>query len=242
MKLRMWCWAAMATALAAQDAFEVASIKPSDYRGGPLRVTGRVEPDGINFYNQTLAGCIQRAYAVKPYQVDGPAWIRTERYMIVAKAAGPRPERELLQMLQTLLKERFRLALHHEPREMPVYALVVARNGPKIKADTSEGATQIGAGDSEAVRFERASLDQLAGFLASELGRPVFNETGLKGLYSFQLPPGGGRGRLNQAAAEPAAEPSIFTAIQERLGLKLESRKAAVDVLVVDRAEKPSGN
>jgi hypothetical protein len=145
-------------------AFEVASIKPSNYSGGPLRVTGRVDADGINFSNVTLRACIQRAYNVKPYQITGPAWTTTDRYMIVAKAAGAEPESRILLMLQSLPAERFKLVFHREAREMPVYALVVLKNGPKLQAATGDGATQIGDGD--AVTFVQASMDSLAGVLA----------------------------------------------------------------------------
>ena len=215
-------------ALAQAPAFEVASVKPSDYKGGPLRVTGRVDPDGINLSNVTLAACIRRAYAVAPYQVSGPDWIGTERWMIVAKAAGPTVESKVLEMLQTLLAERFKLKLHREMREMPVLGLVVAKGGPKMKESAGEGATEIGGGDGDEMKFERASMGQLAGVLRQRVGRPVFDETGLKGLYDFTLAVGDGE--------------SIFTAVTEQLGLRLEGHKGQVEVLVVDRAERASGN
>ena len=101
-----------------QPAFEVASIRPSNYQGGPLRVTARVDPDGIDFSNVTPRLCIQRAYGMKPYQVIGPEWINAERYMIVAKAAGAVPQDKILLMLQTLLLERFKLAVHRDNQEV----------------------------------------------------------------------------------------------------------------------------
>ena len=236
-------------AAAQQPAFEVASIKPSNYQGGPLRVTSRIGTDGIDFSNVTPRLCIQRAYSVKPYQVSGPEWINTERYMIVAKAAGAVTEDTILLMLQTLLAERFKLAFHREPKEMPVYALVVSKNGPKLKEATGEGATQI-APDGREIVFERASMGLLAGTVARSVDRPVIDATGLKGLYNFKLAwsnddrprPNSGAVAGTVDASDPDDAPSIFTALQERLGLRLESRKAPVEVLVIDHIEKPSGN
>jgi uncharacterized protein (TIGR03435 family) len=232
---------------AQQPAFEVASIKPSNYQGGPLRVTSRVDADGINFSNVTPRLCIQRAYGVKTYQLTGPEWIDTERYMIVAKAADAVPQEKILLMLQALLAERFKLAIHREQKEMAVYALVVAKNGPKLKEAKDEGASQVG-GDGDEIVFERASMGLLIGVLGRSLDRPVIDDTRLKGLYNFRLGwADDSRPRPNTAAAGApeaidSAAPSIFTALQERLGLKLESRKAPVDVLVIDHVERPSEN
>jgi uncharacterized protein (TIGR03435 family) len=130
-------------ATAQQPAFEVGSIRLS-HDLGPLPVTSRIDPDGIDFYNVTPRMCIQRAYGVKPDQLIGPDWIDTERYPIVAKAGGEVSEDRILLMLQLLLAERFKLAIHHQSQERAVYALVIAKNGPKLKEDVSAGATQIG--------------------------------------------------------------------------------------------------
>ena len=130
---------------------------------------------------------------------------------------------------------------------MPVYALVVSKNGPKLKEAADEGATQIGA-DGREIVFERASMGQLAGTVGRSVDRPVIDETGLKGLYNFRLawakedrpiPNGTAVGTVEPN--NPNDAPSIFTALQE-LGLKLEARKAPVEVLVVDHIEKPSAN
>jgi len=225
----------IAPAGAQAPAFEVASIRPSDYRGGPLRVTARIEADGVNFSNVTLRTCIQRAYGVAPYQVVGPDWTATERYMIVAKAGGPAPEAQIRRMLQPLLADRFKLVVHRESREIPVYGLVAPKGAGKLKAAAlGDGATEIGEGDGGAIKFQRVSMDTLAGFLTRTLGRPVYNETRIDGAYDFQLAWAQG--------AEPSDAPSIFTALGEQTGLKLEGRKAPVEMLVIDRAERPSAN
>jgi len=235
-------------AAAQQPAFEVASIRPSNYQGGPLRVTAAVEANGINFSNVTPRQCIQRAYGVKSYQLIGPEWINSERYMIAAKAADAVPQDKILLMLQTLLADRFKLAFHRETNEMPIYALVVSKGGPKLQEAKDEGATQIG-GDAGEIVFKRASMQQLAGALTRSVDRPVIDATGLRGLYNFRLawvddirsnPNASSAGVVG--ARDPADAPSVFTALQERLGLRLESRKAPVDVLLIDHIEKPSAN
>jgi uncharacterized protein (TIGR03435 family) len=227
-------------AVAQQPAFDVASIKPSNYQGGPLRVIPAIGADGIDFVNVTPRLCIQRAYGLKPYQLSGPEWINTERYMIAAKAAGPTAQDRILLMLRTLLAERFKLAFHHEQKEMPVYALVVAKNGSKLKEATDEGATRIDSEGTETV-FERVSIGGLVAVVGRSVDRPVIDATGLKGLYSFRLA-WADDSRATVATGGPDDAPSIFAALQERLGLKLEPRTAPVDVLAIDHIEKPSGN
>jgi uncharacterized protein (TIGR03435 family) len=188
--------------------------------------------------------CIQRAYGIKPYQVIGPDWINTERYSIIAKASGPAPQEKIMEMLQTLLAERFKLVFHREAKEMPVYTLVVAKGGLKIKEDTGEGATQVDGGDGGELVFERVSMDILAGVVRRSVDRPVINDTGVKGAYSFKLAWTEDK-RIGPGAVEasdPADAPSVFTALQERLGLKLEARRVPVEVLVLDRVERPAEN
>jgi uncharacterized protein (TIGR03435 family) len=237
------CLVCLTAAAQSQPSFEVASIKRFDYQGGPLRVTGRIEPDGIFLEHQTLRNCIQRAYGVKPYQVIGPDWINRERYVIVAKASAPAPESTILLMLQTLLAERFRLAFHRESKEMPVYALVVAKNGPKLKPSASDGgATQIGGPASGGLKFEHASMDGLAFALTQNLGQPVMNETGLTGAFDLQLVWSQDSARGRPEGSDPTDAPTIFTALQEQIGLRLESRKAPIEVLIIDHVEKPSEN
>jgi len=127
-------------------------------------------------------------------------------------------------MLQTLLADRFKLAVRHEARELPVYALVVAKNGPKLRA--AEGGS-MSSGPS--MLRGQVPLSELAHYLSPSLGRTVLDRTGLAGTFEIKL-------------EWMPDEESLFTAIQEQLGLRLESTKAAVDVLVIDRAEKPSEN
>lgn len=266
--------------------FEVASIKPSD--PNDQRMMFRMVPGGaINLHGITLKALVQQAYDVRDFQISGgPGWIGADKYDITAKAettsaeAPPDPrqlseeQRKTLQeqtrlRLQTLLAGRFQLKIHHETKELPVYALVVAKNGPKLKEDRGEN-TGPGKG------MMRMSPGQLVGqqvgmaFLAQSLAqmvsRTVLDQTGLKGTYDFELnfasdqgrgavfgggagdgpppppPPGAGPGLIKEPPPPDPNGPTIFTALQEQLGLKLESQKGPVDIIVIDHVEKPSEN
>ena len=227
---------------AAQErpAFEVASIKPVKYEGGPLRVRARIDADGIDFVNVTVQNCILRAFGVKAYQIVGPDWIRTQRFTIAAKAGGPAPQEKILLMLQRLLAERFQFVQHRETREMPAYALVVAKGGPKLKVSASDAVTEVGGGDGPGINFQNAGMGELISVLTQESGRPVIDATGLTGKYDFRLV--AENSRRPQPATEPGDEPSIFIAVQEQLGLKLEPRKIRMEMLVIDRVERPTEN
>lgn len=256
--------------------FEVASVKPSatdDRRtmiqiqpGGDLRTTGN-----------TLKMLLTVAYDVREFQiVGGPGWITTDRYDIAAKANrstgsedtpdDPRKMTDaqrktvgdqMRERLRALLAERFQLTLHREAKEQSVYALVVAKNGPKLQeSQTKEGTgprgpmMRMGRGE---LSGQGVKLDMLASTLSSQLGRTVIDRTGLTGNFDFKLTwtpdPGQSAGPLGGlppgADAPPPPDPngpSVFTALQEQLGLRLESQKGPVEMLVIDRVEKPSEN
>ncbi len=210
--------------------FEVASVKPN------LSGTGHsdVDVDGnlLRMKNVTLKACITWAYRLTDAEVSGPDWLESERFDIVAKAESGKPKPE---MLQPVLADRFKLAVHHETRELTIYALVIAKNGPKIKpVDPGEGDTTSRRGH---VTITRTSMNGLGRFLGgpnARLGRPVVDKTGLNGVFSFDLD------WTPEGRADPNADgpPSIFVALQEQLGLKLEAQKSPVNVLVVDHVEK----
>lgn len=249
------CLAAF-TALA-QPAFEVASVKPSTdqdhivglftYPGGRIVAT-----------NYTLKMLIQDAYNLQDHQIQGgPHWAGDDRFNIEAKPPASSessywvpenfktpPNPEMRQMLQALLTGRFGLKVHAETRKESVYVLTVAKGGPKLKPpDTAEqpfvGFGRTGSPDREAVSQlltgRNATVAMLASRLVDLLGRPVLEQTGLKGNFDF---------RVEYAAGETqseAAEP-LLRALQEQLGLKLETQPGSVRVLVIDSAEKPSAN
>jgi len=146
-------------------------------------------------------------------------------------------------MMQALLADRFKLALHRDTKELPVYALTIARGGPKLSASGGEfPRMRIGRGQIEAQKWTMAKF---ASDLARQLGRPVIDRTELAGTYDFKLE--WTPDESQPGSAEPGGErtisvvgPSIFTALQEQLGLRLESTKGPVEILVVDHVEKPS--
>jgi uncharacterized protein (TIGR03435 family) len=223
------------TALLLQAAsFEVASIKRAvpdaggssgeDGRNGVLRV-----------YNVTLKRCIRYAYAMPEGQIlGGPKWIDDLRFDIIARADHPAGEPELLTMLQPLLADRFNLEFHHESRTISGYALTLAKGG--IKATVSDPNRRSGAnggrGFVDAVAFP---VSELTIRLSAVLGRPVIDMTGDKRRFDIHL-------RWTPDDTATSDSPSLPTALQEQLGLRLEARKVPVDVLVVDRAALPSDN
>jgi bla regulator protein blaR1 len=237
-------------------AFEVASIKPGDPSARGTRVM--VAPGGrFTASNVNLKFLIQYAYGVRDFQIMGaPGWAGSDRYEISAK---PEEEREntsqdqLKLMMQALLADRFKLTFHRETKELPVYGLVAGKNGPKLQQSAVENRPELRMGRG-LISAKGVSMEMLANQLAQQLGRSVIDQTGLKGQYDIKLEwtpdtserrgmgDGDVRAPSDAAAAPDPAGPSIFTAVQEQLGLKLEGQKGPVDILVIDHVEKPSEN
>jgi len=258
--------ATMAAGCLAQDGptFEVASIKPADIapgdgytmwlKGGP----GTNDPTRIDYHNASLGDLICRAYGVEAYQIVGPEWLQTELYQIAATVAAGSSKEQFQSMLRNLLADRFKVQLHRDRKEMEIYSLIVAKGGPRFKAHVdrptddhpqafgsktdSEGYPVIPSAGMAVIngharlKTPNAGMDSITGMLAGQLHSPVNNDTGLTGKYDFELfwitQPGAGDNG-----------PDLVGAVQEQLGLKLERRKAPVDVVVIDRAEKtPTAN
>jgi len=252
--------------------FEVASIRPSDPDARRVSLQG-APGGGIRAVNMGLKQLIAFAYNIRCGKncnliEGGPKWIDSERFDIIAKApanaeadtdpdtmtaAQRKPLQERTrERMKALLAERFQLAVRRETREMPVYALVVARNGHKLKESTRGDDSASMRGERGEMIAENVELQMLAVNLASRLGRPVIDRTGLKGRYDFRLesstetrvalnaPGGPGDKSAGPASGEP--DSSIFTELQEQLGLRLESAKGPVDIIVIERAERPSAN
>jgi len=254
--------------------FEVASIKPSAETG--FRTGIQMQPGGgLRVSGATLKMLLTIAYDVREFQiVGGPSWISSDRYDILAKAAGAGSEtqtsdprqmtdaqmktagEQMQQRLQALLAERFQLTIHRETKEQSVYALLVGKNGPKFEASQiKDGHTErrmmMGRG---MVNGQGVEVQMLANVLSNQLGRPVVDRTGLTGRFDIKLqwtpdpgqsltPLGGAPPPGVQAPPPPDPNgPSIFTAVQEQLGLRLESQKGPVEMIVIDRVEKPSEN
>ncbi len=232
-------FSAIALALSAQTpAFEVASIKPNRSEGGPSSIrgsTGRITMENVSLKKVTLW-----AYGIpddREYALAGPDWLTTEHFDLQAKFPADTPPEQVRPMTQALLAERFKLALHKETRQLPIYVLVVAKNGPKIHAvENGQPRTSGRAGRFEATKIP---MQHFADLLARFMHQQVVDETGLAGVFDFTLE--WSPDEMKAEAMLPTggtAAPSIFTALQEQLGLKLEGRKGPVEVLVVDHIEK----
>lgn len=189
--------------------------------------------------NVTLKLLISHALGVAEAHIEGgPGWVESEVYDVEARANTPvkmTPE-ELQPCLQAMLSERFGLKFHRETKQGQVYSLVVAKGGPKLTAHKGEGqmgfSGSSGGGEVE-VRGTKAPMARLAGYLSAQAGRPVVDHTGLKGEYDFVL---------TWNADDANAGPSVFTALQEQLGLRLETAKGLIDVIVIDGATGLSVN
>jgi uncharacterized protein (TIGR03435 family) len=224
----------------APPAFEVASVKPvkTSIKEGKRMTT---DPGRVTYSNVSLRDCIQAAYGVRPYQISGPGWLDSERYDVAAKAAGAALEPQLMQMLQTLLAERFQLKLHHETKELSVYALVVAKNGPKLLAGDPKAAANMDfvtvPGGISFHNYPMAALaEQLSGRIFG-LEYPVIDQTGLDGVYNLTLKLADSMADLKRSA-EKGENPPVFSVLQEQAGLRLAGQKMPIDILVVDHAEK----
>jgi uncharacterized protein (TIGR03435 family) len=236
----------------ADPSFEVATIKPSkpDTPGRGFTVRGRT----FSTVNTTLSSLVTFAYGLHPRQLTGaPSWVETDKYDLTAQpdGEGQPSEKQLRSMLQKLLADRFKLSFHREKRELAVYAIVVDKSGSKLTKNETDpnglpGLFFRGLG---VLPARNATMADLAGLLQGVvLDRPVVDQTGLTGRFDFTLtwtPDETQFGELGIKVPPPpdgATAPGLFTAMQEQLGLKLESIKAPVDVLVVDRVEKPTDN
>jgi uncharacterized protein (TIGR03435 family) len=186
--------------------------------------------------NQSLKRLIERAWDVRDFSFSGPGWLDTVRFDLIAKPPAGTPPSQFLPMLQTLLTERFKLTIHREKRAVAGYALVLAKGTRKFAAvdGTGPGGTSTGRGRLEA---KTSSIAVFADMLARQLDRPVEDMTDLPGLFNLKLEWTPDEGPADKGA-ERVAGPTLFTALQEQLGLKLQPRKITIDALVVDSAEK----
>jgi uncharacterized protein (TIGR03435 family) len=288
-------WGAYAQTATAPLSFEVASLKPAapdEYgrvmrrlRGGP----GTSDPGMFTYNNVTLKILVTMAYNLKDYQVEGPDWIDSVGYDLIAKMAPGTTSEQAALMMQTLLAERFKLQFHRETKQLPVFSLVVAKGGPKMKEvevpavpDGAPAAPPDGRGSLQGrmtsgpgIRMMMTpsgrqlagymTMTQLANALTRQLERPVLDQTELTATYDVNItwmPDDMERsgGRMSQLGAGPggpggpggpagpggegmhggAPEPTLTLAqaLQEKLGLKLDTHKSSAEILIIDRAEK----
>ena len=224
-----------------QSSFEVASLKPhpgiitssSDPRVKGNRVTGTAS---------TLRDFITTAYHVRYDQISGdPGWASSEHYDLDARAGDqPITNQQMRIMLQALLADRFQLRVHRETREIPTFSLVVGKHGLKFQESSStEEPQSLITGDAAGMhlRFARQTLANLAQRLSSNgAGRPVIDNTGLTGLYTFKLD------WANETPGRESELPPLPDALQQQLGLRLELAKGQGEFIVIDHVEKPSAN
>jgi uncharacterized protein (TIGR03435 family) len=242
--------------LAQTAKFDVVSIKPSDLLSGNVHIgisdSGSFEAVGI-----TLSGLVTQAYNIRPFQLVGASgWMETDRYEIHTKDEKPGPsEADLAKMteeernayrdqfllkLQGLLADRFHLKIHRETKEMPVYVLTVAKSGSKLQTLPDDGkpgsglSSRRGDDGKREIVGRKLTTAGLVRFLSGQMGRMIIDQSGLTGKYDFTLTYAPDMG--------DTTGPSLFTALQDQLGLKLDSSKAPVDVVVIDSVEKPSAN
>jgi uncharacterized protein (TIGR03435 family) len=295
-------------ALAYGQTFDVATVKSAApptpngrgmiFIGRPTGGPGTKDPGRIHYPFTTLKTLIQNAYDVKDFQISGPEWLSTERFDIQATMPPETTKEQFKVMLQNLLTERFKMSVHRETKELPMYSMIVGKSGPKLKESPPE--TPVAPSDADdapkgppplpqpgQMKFDaagfplmpappgggrggifqmmmpgrarlmatRQSMQDLADRLSSVLTKPVTDATGLNAKYDFTLtystdglasgggfmglaPPPGGRGGDRDFAPEGEAPQDIFSAIQAQLGLKLDSKKGPVTLIVVDKAEK----
>jgi uncharacterized protein (TIGR03435 family) len=238
-------------------AFDVATIKPSDRSYGSSHFGGT--PDTLTA-GGTVRRLLQAAYNLQDFQITGgPAWIGTDTWEVIAKVEQPPADWANLpsksrgtiesQRMAAVLAQRLALKCHFETRELPVYNLVVAKGGAKpALAPTPADAKMKGSfstnGHNRATRMEATGvyMEGLATNLSRELGRTVIDKTGLSGLYTFTLTYTSDPDANSPSSADDTSGPTLFTALEEQLGLKLESAKGPVPVLVIDSISRPSEN
>jgi uncharacterized protein (TIGR03435 family) len=225
--------------------WDVVTVKPSDPNSnGGQRI--RLHGQHVTLLDHTVENLLLIGYGVQKSQLaDEPNWVKTERWNVdgVADVEGEPSLRQLQEMMQKILAERFGLKLHHEQREMAVYALTVAKGGPKMTPNSSDpngwmDQQNSASGGRDVEVLKNTSMADLALILQFRVDRPVVDQTALKGRYDLKL-----QWTTDETRA-PAddAPPGLFTAIQEQIGLKLEPAKAPADVLVIDQVERPGAN
>ena len=236
-------------AFASAQSFAVASIRPSA-EDVKFEHDGKTEitPGTLTMRDVTAATCIKFAYGVQDSQISGPEWLQSDHFDILAKADAPVADGQLNNdqlklMMQALLADRFKLSFHRQSKELSAYAMTVAKGGAKLKESAAE--TKPFRENSAVGTIVKAmTMKEWADFISGPMQTPVVDMTGLKGKYDFSLDftaylPGG-ENAMNVAFDN--ANGIMIAAMQGELGLKMESRKETVEVLVIDHVEKPSAN
>lgn len=250
-------WSVRAQQQAPAPEFDAVSVKPSDPNSKNGTVVSLTSGAGLRAVNATLKDLIETAYDVRQFQIQGgPGWSGVSKYDVNGTpnthpdgAPGNRESRrgidDVRLKVRAMLKDQFDLQLHQETRDGSIYSLVVAKGGIKPGALRATGNATRGINAGRGTMLgEAAPMTQVAQKLARLLERPVVDNTALQGNYDFSLEwtPDPGPSPPDAQSAESALGPSLFTALQQQLGLRLEASRGPVDVLVIDHAEKPADN
>jgi uncharacterized protein (TIGR03435 family) len=234
------------------DAFEVATIKPTEpnWTGGRYMTMKGGQFAGKNYQIRVL---LAAAYSLIPDAITGgPAWLDSDHYDVVAKTPGgvkPTPD-EYMSMLRQLLDERFQLKFHREPKEFPVYALTIAKGGPKLRepGPAPDGPQPLiftlSPGNARLPARDATMAELVAVMQRTAVPRPVLDKTGLTGRYDFDLTWTPDETQFNGVIhpIPESTEPDLFAAIQQQLGLRLEATRGTVDTIVIDKIERPTEN
>lgn len=214
-------------------AFEVATVKPSD----PTAEVGQMirDPNLVGLAHVSLQNLLAQAYQIKNFQISGPSWFESDRFDIVAKLPDGATRNQLPAMLQTLLRERFKLALHQEQRTMSAYVLLPRAGIAKLRATNAEiGDVRTSRGATRCRLSGKVTMPYLAGLLSNMVDRPVVDMTEIKGVYDIDL-----EWSVDDATGNNLdSTPSLSTVLQEELGLRLDTQKTPVDFYVIDHAER----
>ncbi len=218
--------------------FDVASIRPA---AGNMRPEIQTVSGSLTIRNQNLMYLVYWAYDTPPFQITGPAFLNQDRFDVVAKSDTGGDEAKLRLMLRQLLADRFGLKAHTEQKEMQIYAVTLAKGGPKFQESTTDGPPVFDHGGPTTLTAHRVTMKDLALQISEPLARPVIDETGLKGKYEIKIDVSAYM--LDNAKGDAGGPPPdlmslLFTGLQQQLGIKLESKKQNVDILVVDHIEK----
>jgi uncharacterized protein (TIGR03435 family) len=234
------CLFGASSGFAQAPAFEIASIKPSSGGGLPMTIAPGLRNGTFHAQRATLRMVVAAAWGMTEPRILGPGWLNSSRFDIMAKSPQGVPDSALQPMLQNLLKDRFKLAAHLARQEMPVYFLEIAKGGVKMPLYPAHDGGPGGPGDkyrgANMIRGAGA-ISQIAQIMSGILGRPVLDRTGLRERYAWFLtfvplsPQPGDQGI-------EIAQPDIFTAVQEQLGLKLTAGRDNVEIVVVDHIER----
>jgi uncharacterized protein (TIGR03435 family) len=215
-------------------AFEVASVKPN-HSGEHPRTYPRMRNGTFTAEMASLKTLLVVAYGLTELRINGPDWLDTEKYDITAKAPEGVPDSEVGPLLQSLLKDRFHLESHFETREMPAYDMNVSKGGIKLTLFDPAHPPQTPRNYGQSVMIGVGTTSQIADALARVAGRPVVDKTGIDGRFGWMVnytPFSANADSANSPA------PDIFAAIEQQLGLKLEPKKKALQILVIDHAER----